>query len=97
MLSIPSVEQLSDSDLLAETQHLVRDQRQLIARLLALLGEVDARQLYLGQSCSSRFTYCTQILHLSEHATYHRMKAARAARQVLPFADHGRPMPRISG
>ena len=64
MLPITSVQHLSDSDLLAETQHLVRDEQQLIARLLALLGEVDARRLYLGQSCSSLFTYCTQILHL---------------------------------
>ncbi|MGH7490468.1 MAG: HNH endonuclease, partial [bacterium] len=32
-------------------------------------------------ACSSLFTYCTQVLHLSEHATYHRIEAARAARQ----------------
>ena len=87
MLPITSVQHLSDSDLLAETQHLVRDEQQLIARLLALLGEVDARRLYLGQSCSSLFTYCTQILHLSEHAAYHRMEAARIARQFPVILD----------
>jgi hypothetical protein len=25
------------------------------------------RQLYLAEGCSSMFTYCVQVLHLSEH------------------------------
>jgi hypothetical protein len=45
------------------------------------LGELDARRLYLGEGCSSLFAYCTQVLHLSEHAAYGRIEAARAARQ----------------
>ena len=49
--------------------------------LIALLGELDARRLYLGEGFSSLFTYCTQALHLSEHATYNRIEAARAARR----------------
>jgi hypothetical protein len=48
---------------------------------LRLLAELDARRLYLGEGCSSLFSYCTQVLHLSEHAAYHRIEAARAARQ----------------
>ena len=54
---------------------------------LALLAEVDARRLYLGEGCSSLFTYCTQVLHLSEHAAYHRIEAARAARQYPVILD----------
>jgi hypothetical protein len=42
---------------------------------------MDARRLYLGQGCSSMFTYCTQVLHLAEHAAYNRIEAARAARR----------------
>ena len=38
------------------------------------------RRLYLGQGCSSLFTYCTRVLHFSEHAAYHRIETARAAR-----------------
>jgi hypothetical protein len=49
--------------------------------LLGLLAEVDTTRLYLGEGCSSLFAYCTQVLHLSEHAAYHRIEAARAARQ----------------
>ena len=41
--------------------------------------EVDARRLYLAEGCASLFTYCRQVLHLSEHAAYHRIEAARAA------------------
>jgi hypothetical protein len=42
--------------------------------------ELDTRRLYLGEGCSSLFTYCTQVLHLSEHAAYNRIETARAAR-----------------
>ncbi len=37
--------------------------------------------MYLADGCSSLFTYCTQILHLSEHAAYGRIEAARAVRR----------------
>ncbi|HEU4926916.1 MAG TPA: HNH endonuclease signature motif containing protein, partial [Vicinamibacterales bacterium] len=33
----------------------------------------------LAGGCSSMFSYCTQVLHLSEHAAYARIAAARAA------------------
>jgi 5-methylcytosine-specific restriction endonuclease McrA len=75
------VDRLSDGDLLQATERVAASERQLNAELLALLAELDARRLYLGQSCSSLFTYCTQVLHFSEHAAYHRIEAARAARQ----------------
>jgi hypothetical protein len=47
--------------------------------------EVDARKLYLGEGFSSLFTYCTQALHIAEHAAYNRIEAARAA-QRFPLA-----------
>ena len=43
---------------------------------------IDERRLYLSQGCGSLFTYCTQVLHLSEHAAYGRIEAARTARRV---------------
>jgi hypothetical protein len=51
------------------------------ADLIASLAELDRRRLYLGEGCPSLFAYCTQVLHLSEHAAYHRIEAARAARR----------------
>ncbi len=72
--------ELSDRDLLATVHRLALGERQATTRLIALLAELDARRLYLSEGYSSLFTYCTQALHLSEHAAYGRIEAARAAR-----------------
>ena len=72
--------QMSNVELLDATVAAARDERRTTAELLALLAEVDSRRLYLGEGCPSLFAYCTQVLHLSEHAAYHRIEAARAAR-----------------
>ncbi len=72
---------LSDDELLVEVGRLATCERQATAHLIASLVELDARRLYLGQGCSSLFTYCTHVLRLSEHAAYGRIEAARAARR----------------
>ena len=72
---------LTDAELLNEVKRLTSGERQATSRLVAALGELDARRLYLNEGCSSLFTYCTQVLHLSEHAAYLRIEAARAARK----------------
>ncbi len=76
-----SVAQLSNQELLARVKHLAQREREATASLIAHLAELDARRAYLAEGCSSLFTYCTQVLHLSEHAAYGRIEAARAARQ----------------
>jgi hypothetical protein len=83
---------LSDHDLLAHVRLAVRAERHATARLIALLMELDARRLYLGEGCSSMFTYCTHVLHLSEHAVYNRIETARAARRfpmILELLENG--------
>jgi hypothetical protein len=77
----PSFTHLSNDELLAEVKRLAAFERRATVALIASLMEVDARRLYLGEGCSSLFTYCTQVLHLSEHAAYGRIEAARAARR----------------
>ena len=72
---------LSDDELIQYVKRLAANERQATAQLVAHLAEMDARRLYLGQGCSSLFTYCTRVLHLSEHAAYGRIEAARAARK----------------
>jgi hypothetical protein len=72
---------LADRDLIAEVKRLAQAERSATAALVASLAEMDVRRLYLGESCSSLFTYCTQVLHLSEHAAYGRIEAARAVRR----------------
>ncbi len=83
---VPS--RLSDGDLLAEVARLAACEREATAALVALLAEVDARRLYLGEGCASLFTYCTQRLNLSEHAAYHRIEGARAARAFPIILEH---------
>jgi hypothetical protein len=70
---------LSDSDLLEQVHRLAANEREATAHLIASLAELDARKLYLSEGYSSLFTYCVQVLHLSEHAAFNRMEAARAA------------------
>lgn len=72
---------LSDDRLLAEVKRLAAAEHRATAALIRSLMELDARRLYLGEGCSSLFTYCTQVLHLAEGAAYNRIEAARAARR----------------
>src|SRR5918995_2415968 len=78
---------LSDRDLLAQIERAAACERQATAHLIALLMEVDARTLYAGQGYSSLFTYCVQRLHLSEHAAYLRIEAARSTRRFPIILD----------
>jgi hypothetical protein len=87
------LERLSDPELLAEVTRLAVSERKATAELVSALGEVDARRLYLGQACSSMFTYCTQVLHFAEHAAFNRIEVARAARRfpiILELLADGR-------
>lgn len=81
------VAQLSNRELLAEVKSLAARERDATAALVASLAELDERRLYLGEGYSSLFTYCTQVLHLSEHAAYGRIEAARAARRFPLILD----------
>lgn len=88
----PSFEDLSDSELLLEIKRLAHGERAATALLIRCLAEVDARRLYLSQGCPSLFVYCTRVLHLSEHAAYGRIEAARAARKfprILRLLEEG--------
>src|ERR1700737_4681099 len=79
--NVQSLASLSDRQLLAHVGTLAAKERRATAALIASLAELDARRLHLGEGYASLFVYCTQALHLSEHAAYNRITAARAARQ----------------
>jgi HNH endonuclease len=92
MTSQDSPPTLSNEALVAETARLAGRERTATAELIAALAELEARRLYLGQGCSSMYTYCTRVLHLSEHAAYGRIEAARASRRypvILEFLAAG--------
>ena len=79
--------QLSDQELLVEVWVVAARERESTAWLVALLAQLDSRRLYLGEGCASLFTYCTQVLHLSEHAAYGRIEAARATRKFAELLN----------
>ncbi len=87
MTLIDTFLELSDQAVLTEVTIAAAQERQATARLIALLAQLDARRLYLAEGCSSLFTYCTQVLHFSEHAAYGRIEAARTARKFPIVLD----------
>lgn len=72
---------ISDRELVDALERSASNERTATVDLIALLGEFDERKLYLEEGRASLFAYCTRVLRLSEHATYHRIEAARAARK----------------
>jgi hypothetical protein len=77
---LASLAKLPAAELLAALRRLVADDHHLTADLVAHLGEVDSRRLYLQAACPSMFSYCVDILHFSEDQAFKRIRAARAAR-----------------
>jgi hypothetical protein len=84
-INIPS--HLTDAQLVAKVTSLARCEHEATARLIAHLVEFDARRLHLGAGFSSLFTYCCEVLGLSEHEAYNRIVAARAARKFPVILD----------
>jgi hypothetical protein len=61
--------ELSDRDLLARLPVLAGNEREATVELLAHLAALDLRpSLYAAEGHGSLFTYCTQVLRLSEDA-----------------------------
>jgi len=84
---------LSDRELEAEVARLARCERDATASLIAHLAELYGRRLHERAGFSSLFTYCTDVLRLSEHEAYDRMKAAKVVRRypaVLALLASGR-------
>jgi hypothetical protein len=72
---------LSDHDLLARIGVLAGKEREATVELVAHLAELDTRPaLFAAAGHGSLFTYCAEVLRLSEDATCNRIQAARACR-----------------
>jgi hypothetical protein len=59
-----------DNELLRRLGSLVHQSRAVEHDLVAHIAEVDARKLYAREASSSMFSYCTNVLHLSEAEAY---------------------------
>src|SRR5260221_4172545 len=79
---------LSDQDLLARIGALASQEREASVDLVAHLAALDARPaLFAAAGHGSLFTYCTEVLRLSEDATCNRIQAARACRAFPVILD----------
>ena len=76
-----SLQCLSHDRLLTRLHDLIQRDHSLEAELIAHLGEVDARRLYLEKACPSMFVFCVHALHFAEGVAYKRIAVARAARK----------------
>ena len=79
---------LSDHDLLDRIVALAGKERETSAELVAHLAALEARpSLYAAKGYGSLFSYCTQVLRLSEDAACNRIDAARGARRFPMVLD----------
>jgi hypothetical protein len=86
------VAQLGDQELIESLQRLLAQERDVHARLLVHIAEIDSRGLYREHAFSSMFDYCVRALHMSEAESYLRIRAARLSRdypRVLEMVQAG--------
>ena len=92
-MSSKLLKSISDDELLGRLSGLVKESRRVESELVAHIAEVDERRLYAREACSSMFTYCTDVLHMSEAEAYLRIRVARASRKhpgLLRMLEDGR-------
>ena len=83
---------LSDQGLRHGLRDLIGGRCRMEARVVAHLAAIEERRLHLVDGFSSMFDFCLRRLGLSESEAYHRIAAARVARQfpiVFGMLDRG--------
>jgi hypothetical protein len=83
----PVLSHLTDNELTTAVRRFATEERASTAQLVAHLAEFDARRLHVAAGFPSLFAYCCEVLRLSEHETYNRIEAARAARRFPIIID----------
>src|SRR5450432_506834 len=86
-MKIERASRLTDSELIAQVAQLARGERAATVALIVHLAEFDARRLFAAEGFSSTFSYCREVLHLSEDAAFSRIRAARLARKYSTVVD----------
>ena len=88
-----SLTHVVDHVLMRDLGFLARRDRATTAELLAHVGEVDERKLYLPEAFPSMYQYCVGALRMSEDTAFRRISVARAARRfpaIFPAIEDGR-------
>src|SRR5690606_2078038 len=83
-----NLDHVSNSELHLSTRRLVGRSNQILAALLAHLGEIEARGIHRERACASLHTYLVYELRLSEDAAFRRGRAARLCREFPVILEH---------
>jgi hypothetical protein len=86
------ISSLADEELLIRGDAIVRYERRGQAILLAIIGEIDRRRLYLGLAYPHMFAFCVGRWGYARDAAYRRLHAARACLkypEALSLVDDG--------
>jgi 5-methylcytosine-specific restriction endonuclease McrA len=84
---MPRYRHLTDHALLHTLAERAAQDRSVTADLLALMGEVDSRKLYLTEGYPSMHAYCLVVLLMTEDVAYKRIRVARAAYEYDGILD----------
>src|SRR5690606_8464731 len=87
-VSAYSLDHVSDGELHLGTRRLVGRSNQILAALLAHLGEIEARGIHRERCCASLHTYLVYELRMSEDAAFRRARAARLCREFPVVLEH---------
>ena len=83
-----NLDNISNDRLHLSTRRLVGRSNQILAALLAHLGEIEARGIHRERACASLHTYLIYELRMSEDAAFRRARAARLCRQFPVILEH---------
>ena len=72
---------VSNHALLSGVRTLLGEEREVTAKLVAHLGEVEERRLHLEAGFPSMFAFCIKELGMSENEAFRRLNAARLGRR----------------
>src|SRR5579863_1786593 len=76
------LQNLSDHALLEKTRSLVKEEREITARILHHLREVERRKLFSDLGYPSLFAYAMGDLHYSESSAQRRISAMRLLKEI---------------
>jgi hypothetical protein len=74
--------ELSDEELLKDTERLASEERRIISWMLENLREIERRKLYADKGYGSLFLYCVKVLKYSEPSAQRRIDAMRLSRDL---------------
>jgi len=74
-----ALRRLGKRKLVLDFSALVAGDQSNTARMLAYIGEIDRRRLYLEQAYPSMFAFCTKRFRMSEAIAAKRIRAGRTA------------------